>query len=133
MKRWASSKINLYACIVVVAFLVLLFTLPRKTLQSMRSDILSKADALSAAVLADDWPSARSASEAIKARFLQDKQRLKLFLDHEDLDSLEAAIRSVEALTAVEDEPQLLLELESIKNVATYITEIETFTFFNLF
>ena len=62
-----------------------------------------------------------------------EKEHLKLFLDHEDLDELDATLVGCQRLIEVQEDKQVLFELEHIINIATYLKEIEVFTIYNLF
>ena len=126
MSPSAFTRINLIACLIAFALLAFLFIYPRMQLTELSETLCTGADA-------GDWVQARAGIDEINTAFQVEKEHLKLFLDHEDLDELDATLVGCQRLIEVQEDKQVLFELEHIINIATYLKEIEVFTIYNLF
>ena len=133
MSSSAFTRINLVACIVALLLLLFLFTYPRMVITRLSETLCAGAEETMACIKAGDWTRANAGIGRMNDAFQEKKERLKLFLDHEDLDELDATLMGCVRLIEVEEDKQVLFELERIINMATYLKEIEVFTVYNLF
>lgn len=133
MSPSAFTRINLIACLIAFALLAFLFIYPRMQLTELSETLCTGADAVIGWIEAGDWAQARAGIDEINTAFQVEKEHLKLFLDHEDLDELDATLVGCQRLIEVQEDKQVLFELEHIINIATYLKEIEVFTIYNLF
>ncbi len=133
MSPSAFTRINLAACLIALALLLFLFLYPRMVLAELSETLCAGADALIGQIEAGDWERANAGIDEINGAFRAKKGALKLFLNHEDLDELDATLMGCRRLIKVEEDKHVLFELERIVNMATYLKEIEVFTIYNLF
>lgn len=133
MSPSAFTRINLAACLIALALLLFLFLYPRMVLTELSETLCAGADALIGQIEAGDWERANAGIDEINGAFRTKKEVLKLFLNHEDLDELDATLMGCRRLIEVEEDKQVLFELERVVNIATYLKEIEVFTIYNLF
>lgn len=133
MSPSAFTRINLVACIVALLLLLFLFTYPRMVITKLSEVLCAGAEETMACIRVGDWARANAGIGRMNGAFQQKKERLKLFLDHEDLDELDATLMGCVRLIEAEEDKQVLFELERIINMATYLKEIEVFTVYNLF
>lgn len=133
MSPSAFTRINLAACLIALALLLFLFLYPRMVLAELSETLCAGADALIGQIEAGDWERANAGIDEINGAFRTKKEVLKLFLNHEDLDELDATLMGCRRLIEVEEDKQVLFELERVVNMATYLKEIEVFTIYNLF
>ena len=133
MSPSAFTRINLVACIVALLLLLFLFTYPRMVITKLSEVLCAGAEETMACIRVGDWARANAGIEHMNDAFQEKKERLKLFLDHEDLDELDATLMGCVRLIEAEEDKQVLFELERIINMATYLKEIEVFTVYNLF
>lgn len=133
MSPSAFTRINLAACLIALALLLFLFLYPRMVLAELSETLCAGADALIGQIEAGDWERANAGIDEINGAFRTKKEVLKLFLNHEDLDELDATLMGCRRLIEVEEDKQVLFELERVVNIATYLKEIEVFTIYNLF
>jgi hypothetical protein len=133
MSPSAFTRINLAACLIALALLLFLFLYPRMVLTELSETLCAGADALIGQIEAGDWERANAGIDEINGAFRTKKEALKLFLNHEDLDELDATLMGCRRLIEVEEDKQVLFELERVVNIATYLKEIEVFTIYNLF
>ncbi len=133
MSPSAFTRINLVACIVALLLLLFLFTYPRMVITKLSEVLCAGAEETMACIRVGDWARANAGIGRMNGAFQQKKERLKLFLDHEDLDELDATLMGCVRLIKAEEDKQVLFELERIINMATYLKEIEVFTVYNLF
>ena len=133
MSPSAFTRINLAACLFALALLLFLFLYPRMVLAELSETLCAGADALIGQIEAGDWERANAGIDEINGAFRTKKEVLKLFLNHEDLDELDATLMGCRRLIEVEEDKQVLFELERVVNIATYLKEIEVFTIYNLF
>lgn len=133
MSPSAFTRINLAACLIALALLLFLFLYPRMVLAELSETLCAGADALIGQIEAGDWERANAGINEINGAFRTKKEVLKLFLNHEDLDELDATLMGCRRLIEVEEDKQVLFELERVVNIATYLKEIEVFTIYNLF
>ena len=123
MSPSAFTRINLAACLAALALLLFLF------IYNVCTGIFNAIGMIEAG----DWAEANAGINAVNDAFQEKKERLKLFLDHEDLDELDATLMGCRRLIEVQEDKQILFELERVINIATYLKEIEVFTVYNLF
>lgn len=123
LRAW--TRTQLIACIFAVALLIFLFIFPSARLHTLNDDLTKNADAVESFALQEKWGEATSEAIAMLHRFERDQNLLRIVLDHEDTDSLELHIQSAIKLAGAQEIGQLLCELESVKNVAKYIANIE--------
>lgn len=133
MSPSAFTRINLAACLAALALLLFLFIYPRMVLTELSDRICAGANELIGMIEAGDWAEANAGINAVNDAFQEKKERLKLFLDHEDLDELDATLMGCRRLIEVQEDKQILFELERVINIAMYLKEIEVFTVYNLF
>ena len=133
MSPSAFTRINLVACIVALLLLLFLFTYPRMVITKLSEVLCAGAEETMACIRVGDWARANAGIGRMNGAFQQKKERLKLFLDHEDLDELDATLMGCVRLIEAEEDKQVLFELERIINMATYLKGIEVFTVYNLF
>lgn len=133
MSPSAFTRINLAACLIALALLLFLFLYPRMVLTELSETLCAGVDALIGQIEAGDWERANAGIDEINGAFRTKKEALKLFLNHEDLDELDATLMGCRRLIEVEEDKQVLFELERVVNIATYLKEIEVFTIYNLF
>ena len=133
MSPSAFTRINLAACLIALALLLFLFLYPRMVLAELSETLCAGADAHIGQIEAGDWERAIAGIDEINGAFRTKKETLKLFLNHEDLDELDATLMGCRRLIEVEEDKQVLFELERVVNIATYLKEIEVFTIYNLF
>ena len=81
----------------------------------------------------EEWEKAVSNAQSMVKRFEESRDPLKLFINHEDIDELEEAVKSCLQLAKAEDSGQFLVELVFIISQSSYLESIETLTLFNLF
>ena len=86
MSPSAFTRINLAACLAALALLLFLFIYPRMVLTELSDRICAGANELIGMIEAGDWAEANAGINAVNDAFQEKKERLKLFLDHEDLD-----------------------------------------------
>ena len=89
MSPSAFTRINLAACLAALALLLFLFIYPRMVLTELSDRICAGANELIGMIEAGDWAEANAGINAVNDAFQEKKERLKLFLDHEDLDELD--------------------------------------------
>ncbi|MEG1547235.1 MAG: DUF4363 family protein [Clostridia bacterium] len=134
MKRSSHFAVaNIIGTVIAIVLLLLLFIFPGHYLQKMTQELDATAEDTTEAVLSGDWQRARRDTLAMRERFDRSKQPIKLFLNHEDIDELEAHIYSAVLLAQVEEGANLLDNVEHIRNAVAYLEGIETFNIFNLF
>lgn len=134
MKRSSKfARINLIAILFIAALLITLFTFPRQHLEKVTQNIKRLTDKAISAAYACDWNLTQTHLAEMETIFRQERNSLKLFLDHEQLRSFEASIQGCRHLSACHETGQLLFELQGIKKQAEYLLSIETFSLFNLF
>lgn len=118
---------------VLAAFVLLfLFIFPRRQVASLKAQLFPYAQSTTAAVIAEDWPRARALTEAMLTLYAPYDNVLRLYIDHEDVDSLRTRLHACANLAKAEDD-QIIVDLEDAKNKLTYLESIETFTLWNLF
>ena len=118
---------NIIALIVTVALLLFLFLYPRRYMEEMAAPIVLAAAAAEEAAISADWPEVEARIREIRSRFEAGKNTAKLFLNHEDVDEMDALIGAAERTAQVKDDAELLIHLERIGVTAEYLAGIETF------
>lgn len=124
---------NRIAILIVCAFLLSLFIFNRIYVGKLSSELVSLTEQAETCVHREDWTQAGKYVKAIEQRFLRAKSVLKLFYDHEDIDALDTGISTALQLIKIRENANLFVALESVKNIATYLAGIETFSIPNLF
>ncbi|MDO5111587.1 MAG: DUF4363 family protein [Clostridia bacterium] len=129
MPHMRASRI---ATIVAILFLLLLFVLPSLQVHALADAILPYAQSATDRVVLGDWAGARRETSIMYQLYLPYDTSLRLYLDHEDVDTLRMRLLSCLHLAEVEDE-QIIVDLEEAKNKLDYLKNIETFSLVNLF
>lgn len=112
---------------VCVALLIALFIFPCRFLSKSTDAITALAQATLDAVLHDDWDTALENMQLMHDRLDKDRATLHLFLHHEAVEGLEAAVAGCLRLIQVQDKPQSVMELEFIITRAEHLKSIENF------
>jgi len=133
MSRKTYPWINTLACALAAAFLIFVFIYPHFKLKNFSYDIVTDTHALIDAVQAEEWTRADALIAKIEARVMKDVNMMRFFLDHEDIDQLQAVVKGAHRLVEQRDNAQLLFELEHMINIAEYIKGIESFRLYNVF
>ena len=120
MKRSATyAKINFITIIVLIILLASLFIFPKIYLVHSMNKINDLVERTTQSVYDKDWAEAEtSMSEMIKV-IERCGEPLKLFLNHEDIDALQAMINGCYRLATVQDDGQILYELQGVKKKLT--------------
>ncbi|MEL7601643.1 MAG: DUF4363 family protein [Bacillota bacterium] len=114
---------------VSVALLIALFIFPCRFLTRSTDEINARAETALNAVLHDDWNTALEEVQRMHDQLDRDRSILHLFLHHEAVEGLEAAVGGCLRLVQVQDKPQSVLELEFIITRAEHLKSIENFAF----
>lgn len=112
---------------VSLALLIALFIFPCNFLSKSADTITALAETTLDAVLQDDWDTALINMQLMHDRLDKDRATLHLFLHHEAVEGLEAAVAGCLRLVQVQDKPQSVLELEFIITRAEHLKSIENF------
>ncbi len=121
------------AVLITVLFLTFLFIYPRYFLKKMTGELIRTSRETIDLVQNEEWEKAVSNAQSMVKRFEESRDPLKLFINHEDIDELEEAVKSCLQLAKAEDSGQFLVELVFIISQSSYLESIETLTLFNLF
>lgn len=121
------------AVLITVLFLTFLFIYPRYFLKKMTGELIRTSKETIDLVQNEEWEKAVSNAQSMVKRFEESRDPLKLFINHEDIDELEEAVKSCLQLAKAEDSGQFLVELVFIISQSSYLESIETLTLFNLF
>lgn len=127
------SLANKIAIVVTILLLVGIFYFAHSYTQSLKTETVALALRAKSAVLSENWDEARQSLDAIDSRLSASYDTLKLFYNHEDIDTLETEMDICLSLALVEDAPELLPSLERLISIVTFLAGIETFTIPNLF
>jgi hypothetical protein len=117
------------ANIVSLALLIALFIFPCRFLTKSTDAITALAETTLDAVLHDDWNTALENMQLMHDKLDKDRATLHLFLHHEAVEGLEAAVAGCLRLVQVQDKPQTVMELEFIITRAEHLKSIENFAF----
>ena len=71
--------------------------------------------------------------DALCQRFAQSEENLKLFLNHEDVYALKAALLGAKNLAIMDEAGNLLTELQTILQLTAQMNANETLSLYNLF
>ncbi len=134
MKHASKTAVNsIVAIIVATVILLLLFTLPGRYLDRVTGRMDAFASAAISAALSGEFDSALENAAALKDAFYGCSDPMKLIVNHEDVDELEALIMATYRLAQVQDDAELLIQLERIRGTLRYLSGIETFDIYDLF
>ncbi|OQA13765.1 MAG: hypothetical protein BWY62_01254 [Firmicutes bacterium ADurb.Bin356] len=111
-----------------ILLLLGLFIFPAMSLSRFCDDLVSHAEEAVSAVKQEDWQRGVEHLHSMNLVFDKKKNILHLFLHHELVEGLEAAIRGGLQLMYVEDSGQAVMELETIITRAKYLKSIEVFS-----
>ena len=118
---------KIIANILSILLLAALFIFPCRFLNESMDEMISLAkDALNA-TLQDDWSTAVNSVTHMHEQLDKDRSTMHLFLSHEAVEGLEAAVGGCLRLTQIQDKPQTVLELEFIITRAEHLKSIEDF------
>jgi microsomal dipeptidase-like Zn-dependent dipeptidase len=127
------SLANKIALIISCVFLLGVFLFSHFFASALKKDITYYVEQTEMYVHSENWEQVRKNIDAIEQRFLPTSDVLKLFYDHEDVDTLNTEISTAKQLAKAEEKADIFLSLENIKSIATYLSGIETFSIPNLF
>lgn len=122
----------MYASIVSMLFLILLFIFPHMQVCRLEEKLIPLSEAVTAAVLAQDWENALNLCSQMNDVFLPYDKPMRLYLNHVDVDQLRTRLLSCMNLAKAEDD-QIIVDLEEAKSKLLFFKNIETFTVWNLF
>lgn len=112
--------------------LLFLFIVPSMVLSNMCHALRTYTlEARSAAENSEQKTAVFHLEQAIEV-FLEYRDGLHLFLNHQDVAELEASLRGALQIARVEMSGQLLMELENILTHLDYVESIERLTLYNL-
>ena len=120
-----AKKIFIVGSIVLLLFL---FTVPSNRLCAFADEIESITEETVDCVFDENWVQAEANMQHVQTRLMRDKETFEMFLDHTELDELEASIRGCIQLARAQDDSQFLLELESIITRVRYLRSLESFS-----
>jgi hypothetical protein len=118
---------KIIANILSILLLAALFIFPSRFLQKSTDKIVSLANDALNATLQEDWSTAVNAVTRMHDQLDKDRATMHLFLNHETVEELEAAVDGCVQLVRVQDKPQTVLELEFIITRARHLKSIEDF------
>jgi len=124
---------NKIALIFSCVFLFGVFLFSHFFADALKKDITYYVEQAEMYVHAGNWEKVRQNIDAIEKRFLPASNVLKLFYDHEDVDTLDSELSTAKQLAKVEEKAEIFLSLENIKSIAAFLAGIETFSIPNLF
>ncbi len=116
------------ANIISALLLLSLFIFPARILSLFCDEIVEQAEEALSAVKQEDWQKGLAQLQSMNAAFDKKKDILHLFLHHESVEGLEAALRGCLQLMYVEDSGQAVMELETIITRSKYLKSIEVFS-----
>ncbi len=127
------SLANKIAFAIACAFLLGIFFFSHLYVDALSKYIVPLVDEAEEHVHNGNWEQAGEAIKNIDRRFQESKNILMLLYDHEDVDMLDTEVSTALQLVKVEEPAEIILSLENIKSIATYLAGIETFSIPNLF
>ena len=121
--------------VALVALFLLLFILivPPRYLFSLTRELDAGAQKAQDLVLGDDVQAAIPVLDALCQQFLHAEENLKLFLNHEDVYALKAALFNARNLAVMDEAGNLLTELQTIIQLIAQMDAAETLSIYNLF
>ena len=121
--------------VALLALFLLLFILivPPRYLFSLTRELDAGAQKAQDLVLGDDVQAAIPVLDALCQRFVEAEENLKLFLNHEDVYALKAALFSARNLAVMDEAGNLLTELQTIIRLIAQMDAAETLSIYNLF
>ena len=127
--RIANNIALIFSCV----FLLGVFLFSHFYANALNKDISHYVEQAEIQVHAENWEQVRQNVDFIEQRFLPAGNVLKLFYDHEDVDTLDTEISTAKQHARAEEKAEIFLSLENIKSIAAYLAGIETFSIPNLF
>lgn len=125
--------VNIITTIVIILFLIFVFTVPGHYQRQFSSAIREKARAAEDAVLSGDIRSAQENVESMADIYEDKGDPLRLFLHHENLDDMETCIQSAKDLAAIGELDNLVGVLQNIIGITNHFDAIEGFGIHELF
>ncbi len=125
--------VNKITTIVVLLFLVFVFTVPSHYQRQVTAAIREKAQAAEIAVVSGDIKSAQESIESIANIYETKGSALRLFLHHENLDDMETCIQTAKDLAAIGELDNLVGALQTIIGISNHFDAIEGFGLHELF
>ena len=119
--------IKVIANILSILLLAALFLFPSRFLNKSMDKMISLANEALNATMQEDWSTAVNSLTHMHEQLDKDRSTLHLFLSHEAVEGLEAAVSGCLRLTQIQDQPQTVLELEFIITRAEHLKSIEEF------
>lgn len=119
----------------LLALLLLVFILivPPRYLFSLTRELDAGAQKAQDLVLGGNVQAAVPVLDALCQRFAGAEENLKLFLNHEDVYALKAALLSARNLALMDEAGNLLTELQTIIQLIAQMDAAETLSIYNLF
>lgn len=119
----------------LLALLLLVFILivPPRYLFSLTRELDAGAQKAQDLVLGGNVQAAVPVLDALCQRFAGAEESLKLFLNHEDVYALKAALLSARNLALMDEAGNLLTELQTIIQLIAQMDAAETLSIYNLF
>lgn len=124
---------NKIALVAACVFLVGIFLFTHLYVTRLSDELVALTEEAEAFVHAERWEEVEERLLSIEQRVGETKNILKLFYDHEDVDTLDTEVSTALQLVKVQEPAEIFLSLENIKSIASYLAGIETFNIPNLF
>ena len=121
--------------VTLLALILLFFILivPPRYLSALTRELDIGAQKAQDLVLGGNVQAAVPVLDALCQRFAQSEETLKLFLNHEDVYALKAALLGAKNLAIMDEAGNLLTELQTILQLTAQMNANETLSLYNLF
>lgn len=123
---------RVFVCIVIL-FLAALFIFPGNYLRKVTSEIVRLADESISLVLSGEREQANENAEKIASLVEDSENKLKFFIDHQEVTNLIISAKSCRILSQAEEDDLLAHELERLKVLADSMRMTEVFDMSRLF
>lgn len=132
-KNTAFPKVSRNACIISLLFLAAIFIFPAGYLAKMADYITAEGEQARLAIMDGEQQNAQAHIINMMSRFEEDKDTIKLFFHHEDIDEMERALISARDLAALDESDNLICELNCILQLADHMRSVENAGLSDLF
>ncbi len=120
------------ATVLCILLLLFLFIFPGRHMKRLHDELSPYLEETTLAVVERDWEKAREKTARMCEIYAPYDKPLRLYMDHEAVDALQARLLSGRNLAMVEDD-QIIVDLEDAKSRLRYMHNVECFTIWNLF
>ncbi len=128
------SSLKVLAIMVATTIIFIGFAIwAQHSLESSSQRLEQSLDSLEQAIKGDNWDMANEQLESFNQVWEETKNLWQIFIDHEEIDNIDATLARVKQLVSIKEKADSLSEISALKLFIVHIPQKESLRLVNIF